>query len=627
MTMHSQNPPRVQRPGCQDAYRPPRQQWLLIGAVTFLLVYWVLSVVAQEITLTQPVAWWDFVRARVPLPLPEVNNPILRIAMNIISPQVLFHLLIPGLIGYNLAQYTATNFLQAFYGLPTFQQAYGFLIRLRLARRTTVLYRPSSLPRMLLPAGLGALFFLMLILFVLVIDYTGPGEVAQGQVYYYLVIALLIGFWLILIGYSLMLTRDYLNRQQGGQGRIARLAAQRLPLYLIVVMLLVGVPLFWMFILYLPLRNGLVSPGGTINFLLVIAAVLTLTYVIVLRVLPGHHMPVLVSGENLETLRRGEAVIRIGGPGNIVLTNSNDVAVTESNGRFCRVLKAGRQTLAPYEYIYNILDMRQHEQEGTGRYTTRDGIQVEIEVGLTFRIASNDEVAESPAMMSTVAMGNGPVTRATATELFPYGQQAVHRAAYKKTVLDKDGNGVREWHALPLRMAQSQLRKAIAEVRYDDLFAPGEREAQPHPLLRDRIWRFTQDALNRSNTGVHLLHVRLGAIKPAEPAVQKEHIRSWRAFWEKIDEMLDARGSAEAMTEVAQARREAERLMMETIVKALLSAEEQYGYNVTRQIPGMRLVETLDRMARRSPRFGARAADVLLQQLEELQADIDQGES
>lgn len=626
MTMHTHNPPRVQRPGCQDAYRPPRQQWLMVGAVTFLLVYWVLSVVAQEISLTQPVVWWDIVRARLPLPLPEVNHPLLRIVLNILSPQVLFHLLIPGLLGYLLAQYTAANFLQAFYGLPSFQQAYAFLVRLRLARRTTVLYRPSSLSRILLPAGLGALFFLMLILFVLVIDYTGPREIAQGQVYYYLVIALLIVFWLVLIGYSLIFTRDYLNRQQGGRGRMARLAAQRLPLYTIVVLLLVGAPLFWMFILYLPIRNNLASPGGTINFLFIIATVMALTYVIVLRLLPAHHTPVLVSSENLDTLRQNEAIARIGGPGNIVLTSSNEVAVTESNGRFCRVLNSGVQTLNPYEYIHTILDMRQHEQEGTARYTTRDGIQVEIEVGLTFRIASNDEVAESPTMMSTVAMGNGPVTRATATELFPYGRQAVHRAAYKKIVLDKDGRQVREWHALPLRTAQSQLRKAIAEVRYDELFAPGEREAQPHPLLRDRIWRETQNALNRSNTGIHLLHVRLGAIKPADAAVQKEHIRSWQAFWEKIDQMLDARGSAEAMTEVAQARRDAERLMMETIVKALLAAEEQYGYNVTRQIPGMRLVETLDRMARRSPRFGARAADVLLQQLEELQAEIDRRE-
>src|SRR5690606_37292413 len=98
---------------------------------------------------------------------PEVNHPLLRIVLNILSPQVLFHLLIPGLLGYLLAQYTAANFLQAFYGLPSFQQAYAFLVRLRLARRTTVLYRPSSLSRILLPAGLGALFFLMLILFVL----------------------------------------------------------------------------------------------------------------------------------------------------------------------------------------------------------------------------------------------------------------------------------------------------------------------------------------------------------------------------------------------------------------------------------------------------------------------------
>ena len=62
--------------------------------------------------------------------------------------------------------------------------------------------------------------------------------------------------------------------------------------------------------------------------------------------------------------------------------------------------------------------------------------------------------------------------------------------------------------------------------------------------------------------------------------------------------------------------------MLQAIIEAVQQAEQEHGSDVTRNIVALRVIETLDRMARRSERFGYPAGHNLIHQLERLQSEL-----
>lgn len=621
---------RTDTRSCRDPYRPYRLPWLGAALALYVVVYWFFGVLVQNINLLGPVTWIERLNGLFLIPfIPQPELPLVRFIINLLNPIVLLHILVPLLIGSYFAGRTAADFLQEFYSFSTRQQAAGFLRRLRAAERQgapTAAAPTSSRPlsgsiRWLFLAAPIA-FFGMLALFVVIVEITQPPITSTAQLYYIFLIIFLLILWVVFIGLSLAITRDYLQRQQQGTGRMARIAGQRLLVYGVLAIVLVVFPALWMALIYFVLRSGVATAELLFGFLLFVFVATTLTIVVLQFLAPKTYPPLKVTREELEKLRSENAWLRVGGPGGIVIGGGYLAAVTESNGRFCRVLGPGAQRLGAYEYVHSLLDLRQHDREGRQSFVTRDGLKVELSVAVTFRIASNDAALETPPALEQSSIQRSNVTRPTTTALFPYGPEAVKMAAYVKTVLDDGGKTVNEWQQLPLIIAQGELGKQISSLRYDELFAPDQPDQQPLPELVAEVLHATQLALQRGRTGIHLLNVRLGPVLAVDAEMTGEHIMTWRAFWEKQGRMRAAESEAQAMTEMAGARREAEQMIISAIIEGIEEAQQQYGEEVTRRMVALRIVDTLGRLASRSQQASGPVRAALIQQLAELRDSI-----
>jgi hypothetical protein len=134
-------------------------------------------------------------------------------------------------------------------------------------------------------------------------------------------------------------------------------------------------------------------------------------------------------------------LLMVGGPGRVEIEADNAI-VTELNGRFRRVLGPGKHSLARFERVHAILDLRLQERLQTAvKIVTRDGIELETELGITFRIKQGE-------------------TAPTKTNPFPFDETAARQAAYTQTALA--GGGANNWQAQALTTAVSKLRDYVA---------------------------------------------------------------------------------------------------------------------------------------------------------------------
>jgi hypothetical protein len=299
--------------------------------------------------------------------------------------------------------------------------------------------------------------------------------------------------------------------------------------------------------------------------------------------------PLYLERRRFNELRLRWPLLRIGGPGRVVV-DKGDVAVTELNGRFHRILPTGMHSLARFERVRAILDLRSQEREQVGvSVVTRDGIELKTDVGVTFRIMSGEE----------------PPTK---SRPFPYDREAVRRAAYTETVLI-DG-GVSTWESVALTAAISKLQHAVTGYRLDELIHPENPPANPHVALRNEVEEQARPVARQA--GIEIIQVRLGRLEAPEP-VTNQRIRYWQAYWEKERRIQEAHGAAEALAEVESARAHAESEMLQAILEAIEQARHENQHAGAREIVALRLMEVLEKLAYNSQQLSPLPADLLPQ--------------
>jgi regulator of protease activity HflC (stomatin/prohibitin superfamily) len=307
--------------------------------------------------------------------------------------------------------------------------------------------------------------------------------------------------------------------------------------------------------------------------------------------------PLYLERKNFNDLRLRWPLLRIGGPGRVVV-NNGDIAVTELNGRFHRILPTGIHSLARFERVRTILDLRSQEREQAGvSLVTRDGIELTMDVGVTFCIMQGEE----PPIKSRP---------------FPYDRDAVRRAAYTETVLI-DG-GLATWESVALTAAVSKLQQAVAGYRLDELIHPDNPPANPHVALRSEVEEQARPMARQA--GIDIIQVRLGRLEAPEP-VTNQRIRYWQAYWEKERRIREAHGTAEALAEVESARAQAESEMLQAIVEAIEQARRENQQAGTREIVALRLIELLEKLAYNSQQLSPLPAD-LLPQLQDINRQL-----
>lgn len=294
---------------------------------------------------------------------------------------------------------------------------------------------------------------------------------------------------------------------------------------------------------------------------------------------------VQIKREELAELHNKHALLRVGGPGWIIVGNE-DAVVTEYNGRQRRVLGPGRHRLEPYEYVLTAVDLRQHERSGTVTCLTQDGIELSMDLSVTFRISSDDR------HLNGNNQNNEPRTPATRQTPYPFGQRAVRAAVYSERVL---ADGVIEsWLDQPLATTAGQLRLVISRRRLEQLL-PIEGNG---PNLQETLWDDIRDATLTSlwAIGIDLISVNLGSINTPQPVV-RQYIEHWQAFWQRQQRITLAEGQARVIEEVEMAHIEAETAMFQAIAEGWQRAWREGGPAVTQDIVALRLIEALEKMA------------------------------
>jgi regulator of protease activity HflC (stomatin/prohibitin superfamily) len=288
---------------------------------------------------------------------------------------------------------------------------------------------------------------------------------------------------------------------------------------------------------------------------------------------------IILRSQDLEEIRPQVPILRVGGPG-LVSIRAGDVAVTERNGRFFRVLGPGKHRLARFEYVHAVLDLRQQEQRIEElKLVTRDGISVTADVTLTYRISTGGE----------------PATR---VKPFPYDEEAIKRVAFDQTVMaDKM---VSTWESIPVNTTRSTLTNMISKYGLDEILQPTDMAVEPHLVLRNELERRVRLAL--LDRGIELTGLHIGRLQ-FPPPVTEQYIKYWQTKWEIQATISKIDGEARAQEEIEIARAEAEVTMIQAIAEGVRRAQQEGRTGTMREIVALRLIESLEKVAKQSQNY------------------------
>jgi regulator of protease activity HflC (stomatin/prohibitin superfamily) len=311
-------------------------------------------------------------------------------------------------------------------------------------------------------------------------------------------------------------------------------------------------------------------------------------------------LPFIVTDRTLDQMRRESLQMRVGGPLAITVPAGN-AAVTELNGRFYRVYPPGMHQLGRFEYVRAVIDLhRQERSDKAVPLQTKEGIAVQADVRVSFRISTGDE----------------PITH---NRPFPYSEDAVRRAAYAGVVLAN--NEASSWDSVPLSRVKGALAEAVSQYRVDELLFPSTPDRQRHFSIRRQVESKVRPGLQAQ--GIELLRVELSALTPPD-SVAQQYLNYWLSHWQTRDRIASADGVASAIEEVEVARAEAEITMIQAIVEGVRRAQREGATGITGDVLALRLVEALERLVRQSQIPGG-VPDQLLPRLHELQARLASG--
>lgn len=309
--------------------------------------------------------------------------------------------------------------------------------------------------------------------------------------------------------------------------------------------------------------------------------------------------PLAVSSRTLAEAREKSELLRVGGPGRIAVT-AGDVAVTELNGRFHRILGPGSHMLDRLEFVHAILDLRQQERTAADvPLVTRDGIEVSADVTITFRLEMGEELPSK-------------------SNPYPYDEEAVRLAAFNETIL-ADGV-VSTWDNAPLNSVKTNLTKIVANYQLDELLHTRQNDDPFQAIRNDLVYQVRPFLINQ---GIELLSLHISRLNlPAN--VSAQYIQYWQTHWETQIHLQKADGEAMALEEVEIARAEAEMTMIQAIVEGVQRARRISSANNMHEIIALRLVETLEKMAKQSQQSAVLPMS-LLPQIDEIRQLLKAG--
>lgn len=360
--------------------------------------------------------------------------------------------------------------------------------------------------------------------------------------------------------------------------------------------------------------------AGLIAITWAVVMVFGLLWVLIQRLFRPTGGPVSVGLDNLEELRAKHVLLRVGGPGTLGVRESHAIAVTERNGRFLRVLGAGKHTLTPYETVRTVISLQTYVYDGEVEVFTRDGIRATIHLAVTYRIAADDALMRAAAVDTEAhdeSVGQSPAP--TPEQPFRYGEASVLAAA---GIANVDGRGkVTKWHQLPFPVVAGQLRNAVSHYRLNELFVPDPGFETRRAAVHDEVLTGARQSLNP--LGIDVIGIRLGPFEMGEPVLEG-YLELWRAVWERREHVALAQSQASAIEELAPGHSEVEIAALQSMAETAQRVKKQNGLQNLRPLIALRLIDALERVASQSGGLTDRGSAELMAQLSELRRRLEE---
>jgi len=306
----------------------------------------------------------------------------------------------------------------------------------------------------------------------------------------------------------------------------------------------------------------------------------------------------VASSRTLESQRFDSVLLRVGGPGQLIVP-SGEVAVTEVNGRYYRLLPSGKKKLRPFEYVHTIVSLRTQERQVTAvSLVTKDAIEITADFTITYHIDTDGQLA-------------------TRARPYPFSPEAVERAAYAE--INYGHHQTFTWLDIPINTASGVLRAIVSKYTLDELLHPQGYAREPHYMVTQELERKVRGIID--DVGIELESIRIGRLELPEEATQ-QYIDHWQADLDTQIRLMLAEGQASSLEETEIARAEAEVIMIQAIAEGLENARKAGNASAMRDVIALRLVEALEKMARQSQNVQQLPIG-LMPQIENIRTQID----
>lgn len=257
----------------------------------------------------------------------------------------------------------------------------------------------------------------------------------------------------------------------------------------------------------------------------------------------------------------GNIVHRVGGPGHVVIYYDS-VAITERNGRLERKLKGGGlPQLAPFEKVWEIIDLRPQFWAFKVSGMTRDGIPVNCVANVTFRI--DNRILDPNGNLTYTRDGQVRELPSTAKDPYPCTDEAILRAIRSHWWRPPGWQGApMNWAGrVVISFVEGILRNILADYHLNWLISPPQPGAMhPREEIRQRLETQLEEAA-RKNVGARILSVELGEITVDEK-IPQQWIETWKSEWESQALAVRTEGEAELLRmDVARAEAQADMII------------------------------------------------------------------
>jgi regulator of protease activity HflC (stomatin/prohibitin superfamily) len=291
----------------------------------------------------------------------------------------------------------------------------------------------------------------------------------------------------------------------------------------------------------------------------------------------------------------------IGGP--LWVTAADRTAIlTERGAKFGRVLGAGVHLLRPHERVRAVVDLQIQQRRLRERALTKDGIPLELDLDLAFRISEQDIPGEAPPpppppigpqarIRMLLHLPLSP-TLLEATKKHQFSREAVRRIVYETVIMSPDIPP--DWTRSFGIVRGGDITDQLAALRLDDLSSPEDPDIHPLNAIVENGLVSARGA--GGPLGIDVLAMEIGIVEPSadiKANVAEQRIGNWMIEWKRRAHILEAEGNAIAMQALEEARAEAQATMIQSLIESFQIATAGDS-KISSDVIAMRFIDALE---------------------------------